>query len=139
MREIKFRGQRKFSGYTKKPFEWVYGDFYHSADGDACIDEWEVVEDTVSQYTGLKDKSGVEIYEEDVVRKVPEEWPSKLDSDPRTLEQYLHDMSSVYVVEYQVDRFALFTDRGYSDRLSPGQHGSLEVIGNIYENPELLK
>ena len=73
----------------------------------------------IMQFTGLRDNAGKEIYEGDIVRDIDGE---------------------VYFVEYSSPYFACY---------KPGPHGNLrethfydlsvEVIGNIYENPELLK
>jgi uncharacterized phage protein (TIGR01671 family) len=73
------------------------------------------------QYTGLIDKDGNEIYEGDIVKSVDE------DLKPQ-----------IYTIVWSETRACFDMKLGYSARiLFPLSH-AMEVIGNIYENPDLL-
>jgi len=77
------------------------------------------------QYTGLKDKNGIEIYEGDIVRHY--DYP------------YLK-AGGISTVKWNVDAcgFYPFTEE-IADYGHPSAGEWIEVIGNIYANPELLK
>ena len=122
MRTIKFRGKRLDNG------EWIYGSYvphynFFGTIKDEMVDEngnlFEVAPSTVGQYTGLKDKNGKEIYEDDI----------------------LLDESGAYaVVCYSMGSFCVdfgeeFDLQYFTDRI----HEICYVAGNIHDNPELLK
>jgi gp52 len=81
------------------------------------ISTFEVIPSTVGQYTGLTDRNGVKIFEEDIVR------------DTR-----YHTKSTV---KWRDSSFWL--DAFHEDIGSVLFDNDLEVIGNVYDNPELLK
>ena len=120
MREIKFRGKDKNNN-------WVYGDIGHLRDIQAVIMEYAeedfgsyfsehiVVPETISQFTGLYDKNGKEIYENDIVKN--------------TLD--------IGVVEYKTKHSA-FVVKGWEYGYALWKDKTIEIIGNIFDNPELL-
>jgi len=84
--------------------------------------------DIVMQYTGIKDKDGVEIYEGDILNNG---WVgiAEVKNGIATIED-----NEMYGFN-QVSGFYLDTERGYRHI---DLDKNVEVIGNIYENPELL-
>lgn len=125
MREIKFRawgliGKKMYESYVvdEDGMFCVNRDFSNNCE---VSDQDKVIQ---MQFTGLIDKNGKEIYEGDIVRIY----------DFIKRESYL--VSSIYYSE----RYACFSISGADDLSFYLLHKDyFEVIGNIYENPELLE
>ncbi|WP_130806495.1 YopX family protein [Senegalia massiliensis] len=128
MREIKFRGKSLITD------EWVYGFYYNVPDcrkdnlrhiiaypnngpGRQTLHE-PINLDTLGQYTGLKDIKGIEIYEGDFL--IYESFGGKRE---------------IIEVWYE-DDWAAFN---FGNKKLSYIKNTMEVIGNIYENPELLE
>ena len=123
MREVLFRGQRTDNG------QWVYGlltDLGLAEKEDfAWISGVKVYKNTVGQYTGLTDKNGKKIFERDIVTV------------------YARGFYTVCTVSWAgiVAQFQLWqinTIPKTPTVLNLGNY-KCEVIGNIHDNPELLK
>ena len=123
MREILFRGKTNCG-------IWVQGDLIHRQiwsskfevirlddSGFDNYTEYEVATDTIGQYTGLTDKNGKKIFEGDIVR-YKKNCPCK--------------------IEYINCQFAMMWENFYRDFEDVYDH-DVEVIGNVFDNPELLK
>lgn len=131
-REIKFRGK----DFLKE--EWVYGDLVKTknfvaikkTNGD-YFRPTQVSPNTVGQYTGLKDKDGREIYEGDILQYIGKR---------------KDNMNKVYrrKVVFHEGMFALLSKElpAYSAlnyHCMEDGRSAWSVIGNIHDNPELIK
>lgn len=106
---------------------WDNGNFEFIGDGitfQRLADEVELM-----QSTGLKDKNGNEIFEGDVVQYQNTKVPS---ADSKGVIRYFDNWAMFGIdIEHNEPRALFFN--GLAD------HISLDVVGNIYENPELIK
>ena len=123
MREIKFRGK------TLNSKVWIYGGYCKDASGYDCILTPikgghvfnPVIPETVGQFTGLKDSKGCEIYDDDIV---------SCDDDSGVVvwtDNLTYEIVSIDGEDEIICDLALYLS------------GTWEIIGNIYDNKELLK
>lgn len=149
MIEIKFRAKRIDNN------QWVYGDYYRASGLDYIItnhsnneddfDNYEVYDKTLGQFTGLKDYLNKDIYEGDIVKFTG-----------RTCSflykgycQKPFESGQIFIVKCIPSGYSL-TDPKIKDSVIPNQIGhvhnyefwnnakSLDIIGNIHDNKELL-
>lgn len=133
MREILFRGKRKDND------EWVYGAYIHYDDtqGKGKDDCDYIVQkhngqhfpfvnatpESIGQYTGLTDKNGTRIFEHDIVRN-----------------EYETNKYQYLFVKWDNKSFSWIVENKYGWAGKLGNIiGLTEIIGNIFDNPELLK
>lgn len=125
MREIKFRGHDGCDWIYSKSIDYCeLDDKYYMLTGEISDgeDAWTGV-CYVGQYTGLKDKDGKEIYEGDIVRYFN-----------KPIDELIRTVTFKYGA-FGIEGWYKGTHIIFGNILD----SQIEVIGNIYENPELLE
>ena len=132
MREILFRGKRKDNG------KWVYGNYAVTDNNEKQhfifqnkAFEFEVDPETVGQYTGITDDNGKKIFEGDIL--------GITNDDP--------DYDYIIKVYFECNTLCVdvegqdydYTSIGFAVEIWDDECDRVEVIGNIYDNPELLE
>lgn len=139
MREIKFKAKKADNG------EWVYGYYAKTVTSedvfcvaDTRINDIIIIKDgtfyyirseTLSQYTGLKDKNGKEVYEGDIIK-----YSSDVIKEFYEVNSILREVKFKYGM-YGIQGFEEGTHIPFANILKC----QYEVVGNIYENKDLLE
>ena len=141
-REIRFRGKSLVDIGNIKKGDWVYGGISCDTDrvwidmpyyGQILVDK-----DTVGQYTGLHDENGKEIYEGDIIEFSYDVFTGNFDTKVgRGTIEFIG--GAFYIKPFEIEGKKIKdTDNEEWFLLYTVNTDTLEVIGNIYDNPELL-
>lgn len=132
MREILYRGKRLDND------EWVEGDLVHNGfliliyklpeETKYMTVTYIIDPETIGQYTGLTDKNGKKIFEGDIVKFHTETYTSMRD----TIGVVKYYNASYGIAYKNKQHFLAFNNASTNVRW-------YEIIGNIYDNPELLE
>ena len=133
MRQILFRGKTACGA-------WVQGDLIHRKIWSSKFEvirvddrgfdnytEYEIATDTIGQFTGLTDKNGNKIFEGDII-KIPDDY-----------DEFGHNAGEIYEVYFCCGGFRLKPKYSKARGYWLEDDETVEVIGNIHDNPELLK
>lgn len=125
MRKIKFRAKALANGH------WVYGNLIVRGEGHVSIlnsksEPW-VDPKTVSQFTGLTDRNGKEIYEGDIL---------VYGGQHKHVVEFKHGMFGYTLMDGWFLGYGSNPNFTFNPLDKSKEH---EVIGNIHDNPELLK
>ena len=153
MREILFRGKRENG-------DWVFGNLFIPDKKDApteiCIGTnviritYDVIPETAGQYTGLTDKNGKKIFEGDIFKfpdEIFESYYTSCGTEYNSWEAenygvvgFSEDLGRFDFVDYKFNENAVEADLHENHAIEFYDFVSdLEIIGNIHDNPELLK
>lgn len=119
-REIKFRCWMNDSRKMSTPF--TLDDYARDQDGeygDNYFSDYPKGNRILMQFTGFKDKNGKEVYEGDILK-----WNHGVDETDNGIDEVVFEEGG-FTASYPLCAFIWQND--------------IQVIGNIYENPELLK
>ena len=153
MREILFRGKNVDNG------KWVYGSYVEQygakeiylQDGvdEHGFDRHHVIPETVGQYAGLTDKNGKKIFEGDIFKFLDEVWESSYTSCGTEYASWEignygvvgfdEDTARFGFIQYKYNENSVAADFCNNDVEFADFVKELEIIGNIHDNPELLK
>ena len=138
IREVIFRGKRKDNGKWVKGYLYITHIGSHeigSYDAEINIERFtfDVIPETVRQYTGLTDKNGVRIFEGDILKSTIK----IIDCDDEEFSISPYDREDIGIVEWRKDGFMIAHKSGTWARCFYGCENY--VIGNIHDNPEILK
>lgn len=136
MREIKFRGKRKDNGKWIEGYLFmIIGKAYILRGVSVVSDgsepkpiEYEVIPETVGQFTELLDRDSKKIFEGDIL--TAKSWGGWQSPDDR----YVLYSDGQFKLFYKDCKYTL---SGF--QISKNNTGKYRVVGNIYDNPELIQ
>lgn len=125
MRDILFRGKKVETG------EWIYGNLLHTDNGIYIIqnipkeeiNNYEVLPETICEYSGIDNILGIKIFENDIIQ-----------------------LLGIYIGDYCFKAKVVFENGGFEINIIGGKYKGqlkgiedrIDIIGNIFDNPELL-
>lgn len=130
-REILFKAKRKDNGewvegyYRRIPCMGLHGHYIMPQNPKNRMEQYAIDPDTICQFTGLVDKNGKKIWENDICDR-KEKYP---------------EIVTYNKGDWQLDYSYVFGKEMHTDACNLGfyvcERGCVEVIGNIFDNPDL--